>query len=63
MCAVNRVDFVLFVLFLKVPNFTPFTLQVPKGTNGGMSVLGTTMSLMGGLFIGLVAWISILGMG
>eukprot|EP01117_Protostelium_nocturnum_P015111 TRINITY_DN5821_c0_g1_i1.p1 TRINITY_DN5821_c0_g1~~TRINITY_DN5821_c0_g1_i1.p1 ORF type:complete len:288 (-),score=67.48 TRINITY_DN5821_c0_g1_i1:153-1016(-) len=31
---------------------------VPRGTNGGMSVIGTVASALGGLFIGLSWWIS-----
>jgi uncharacterized membrane protein len=33
-------------------------LQVPKGTNGALSPLGTAASLGGGLFLGLVFFIS-----
>lgn len=34
-----------------------FSREVPRGTNGGMSVLGTLASGLGGLFIGLVFYI------
>ncbi len=34
-----------------------FLRSVPPGTNGGMSVLGTTASAAGGLFIGLIFWL------
>ncbi|HEU4965546.1 MAG TPA: DUF92 domain-containing protein [Bacilli bacterium] len=30
--------------------------RVPRGTSGGVSVLGTTATMAGGLFIGAVAW-------
>jgi uncharacterized membrane protein len=33
-----------------------FLRTVPRGTNGGMSVLGTLASAAGGLFIGIVFW-------
>jgi uncharacterized membrane protein len=33
-----------------------FFAEVPPGTNGGMSLLGTSASVMGGGFIGLVFW-------
>jgi uncharacterized membrane protein len=33
---------------------TLFLRSVPKGTNGGMSFLGTLASLLGGLFIGFL---------
>lgn len=35
----------------------PFS-SVPKGTNGGVSLLGTLGSLLGGIFIGLVFWLT-----
>ena len=31
---------------------------VPKGTNGGMSLTGTTASVLAGLFMGVVFWAS-----
>lgn len=34
-----------------------FFVEVPHGTNGGMSLLGTLASAMGGLFIGLLFWV------
>jgi len=36
---------------------TLFIRTVPHGTNGGMSILGTVMSGLGGAFIGFVFWI------
>ena len=33
-----------------------FTRTVPRGTNGGMSLLGTVASGAGGLFIGVIFW-------
>jgi len=35
---------------------TLFFIEVPKGTNGGMSVVGTIAGACGGLFIGLIYW-------
>ena len=35
---------------------TLFFREVPKGTNGGMSLLGTVASASGGLFIGFIFW-------
>jgi uncharacterized membrane protein len=34
--------------------------EVPRGTNGGMSLLGTVASACGGIFIGTVYWIGTL---
>ena len=35
---------------------TLFFAEVPKGTNGGMSVVGTIAGACGGLFIGFIYW-------
>jgi uncharacterized membrane protein len=34
-----------------------FLRAVPPGTNGGMSIVGTSASAAGGLFIGLIFWV------
>eukprot|EP01038_Epipyxis_sp_PR26KG_P010954 gene10954-14709_t len=36
---------------------TLFLREVPKGTNGGISILGTLASTAGGCFIGVIFWI------
>ena len=36
---------------------TLFLTEVPHGTNGGMSTLGTFASMAGGAFIGIIYWI------
>ena len=42
---------------------TLFMRAVPPGTNGGMSILGTTASALGGLFIGFSFYVMSLLMG
>jgi len=32
--------------------------RVPTGTNGGISILGTVASIIGGTFIGIVFWVA-----
>lgn len=40
---------------------TLFIREVPRGTNGGVSLFGTLASIFGGAFIGLIFWVMSFG--
>ena len=51
----------LGVLSRRAPRLITSGRKVPPGTSGGITVLGTLATFLGGLVIGLTAWLLVLG--